>query len=290
MKRLDRRRTLIGMSTLVFGASGFVASGAFTTGSEGSLGDNWIQVAGTDQAVSFESAQQVNIEDGSDGDGGDSEESPDSSESTAPDDEDAQNAANEEAQQEEETNNENAGDQPEENPPITTRVQVVTEPDNSGNTVNNNGLVTWDGTVADSTAVLGTEDGFFRGLRDQNLNKQATTKIGIVTEDGYPDDLVAFIIANAGSSEANPGGTVVNLAVRLLNDDTVVETDQLRFPYRVVNNSGNTTSRGTNLLNSEINLAVGEIIEVVVIFDTHAGTNDIETISTIEFSATGVNN
>lgn len=45
MARMRRRNTLIGLGTLVFGASGFIASGAFEFGSQGAAGDNWVRVA-----------------------------------------------------------------------------------------------------------------------------------------------------------------------------------------------------------------------------------------------------
>jgi len=41
------------MVTLAVGAAGFVGSGVFNVGSQRSLGDNRIQVAGTNQTVSF---------------------------------------------------------------------------------------------------------------------------------------------------------------------------------------------------------------------------------------------
>jgi hypothetical protein len=67
MSKPNRRRTIIAVTALTFGAAGFVSSGALTVGSQGSLGDNWIQVAGTEQSVTFSSLGQVGGEDSSSG-------------------------------------------------------------------------------------------------------------------------------------------------------------------------------------------------------------------------------
>jgi len=61
------RRTAIGFATVVVRASGFVASDAVDVKQEGSLGDNWIQVAGTEQSVTFSSLGQAGGEDSSSG-------------------------------------------------------------------------------------------------------------------------------------------------------------------------------------------------------------------------------
>ncbi|MGM0605468.1 MAG: hypothetical protein ACQETB_07320 [Halobacteriota archaeon] len=42
---------LIGLGTIVLGSSGFIASGAFTFGSQGSVGQNWVQVDDADVDV-----------------------------------------------------------------------------------------------------------------------------------------------------------------------------------------------------------------------------------------------
>jgi len=67
MPKRNRRRTVIAIATLTFGAAGFVSSGALTLGSQGSLGDNWIQVAGTERSVTFSSPEQAGGEDSSSG-------------------------------------------------------------------------------------------------------------------------------------------------------------------------------------------------------------------------------
>lgn len=65
--------------SIVFGASCFVASGAFTTRSERSFGDNWVQVEGTGQTVAISpvrtaSDAEVSEVDASIGGGGDNGE------------------------------------------------------------------------------------------------------------------------------------------------------------------------------------------------------------------------
>ena len=61
------RRIIIGFATAVLGASGFVASGAVDVKEGGSLGDNWIQVAGVEQSVTFSSLGQAGGEGSSSG-------------------------------------------------------------------------------------------------------------------------------------------------------------------------------------------------------------------------------
>jgi len=303
---MNRRRTLIGLGVLVFGASGLVASGAFTTGSQGSLGDNFIQVAGTDQAVSFESPQQVDVADGSGGDGGgdgggneettdDSEgESDDGSDEGQPDDE-AADDSEETDEQDEDSQDDGGGsdddggdDDDGESETGTTRVQVVTAPDNPGNAVNGGGSATWDGTIVASSAVRGTDDGFFRGLTAENVNRNATSTIGYL-QDGYPNGSVAFIIANVGPEEEGGQTGSVGVTATLFADGTVFETDQLRFPYRVVDSDGTAVARGENLFTAgDVTLADGHVIEVVIVVDTTDGDDELKELDTLQFTATGV--
>ncbi|MFC7042749.1 hypothetical protein [Halonotius sp. GCM10025705] len=301
MPRINRRRTLIGLGTLVFGASGFVASGAFTTGSQGNLGDNWIQVAGTDQAVSFESPQQVDVGDGNDGDGADGGDdgTDDTTDNDATDD-----GTNDGGEQTDDGTEDGADEEPQDDTDGgdggtddggdgggetgTTRIQVVTDPDNPGNAVNGDGSATWNGTIVASSAVRGTSDGFFRGVTAENVNRNATSTVGRLN-NGYPNGEAAFIIANVGPAESgNPTGSV-SVTATLFADGAVLETDQLRFPYRVVDSSGATVARGQNLLSAGgVTLADGHVIEVVIVVDTTNGDDDLERLDTLQFTATGV--
>lgn len=301
MPRMNRRRALIYIGTLAFGASGVVASGAFTTGSQGSLGDNWIQVAGTDQAVSFESPQQVDGGAGSDGDGeGDDDsdeettdnsegESDDGSDEGQPDDEAADDSEETDEQDEDSQDDGGGGDDDDgESETGTTRVQVVTAPDNPGNAVNGGGSATWDGTIVASSAVRGTGDGFFRGVTAEDVNRNATSTIGYL-QDGYPNGSVAFIIANVGPEEEGAQTGSVGVTATLFADGAVLETDQLRFPYRVVDSDGAAVARGENLFTAgDVTLADGHVIEVVIVVDTNDGDEDLERLDTLQFTATGV--
>ena len=67
MPKRNRGRTIIVVIALTSGAAGFVSSGALTAGSQRSLGDNWMQVAGTERSVTFSSPEQVGGEDSSSG-------------------------------------------------------------------------------------------------------------------------------------------------------------------------------------------------------------------------------
>jgi len=300
---MNRRRALIYIGTLAFGASGLVASGAFTTGSQGSLGDSWIQVAGTDQAITFESPQQIDVGDGSSGDGTDGGEGTDDGDGT--DDTDSTNDGGSETgdetdaetdeQPQDETDegtggdgSDNSGDDDTGNETVTTRVQVVTDPNNPGNAVNGGGSATWNGTIVASSAVRGTSDGFFRGVTAENVNRNATSTIGYLP-DGYPNGRAAFIIANVGPAESGDPTGSVSVTATLFADGAILETDQLRFPYRVVDTDGATVARGANLFSAGgVTLADGHVIEVVIVVDTTDGDDDLNQLDTLQFTATGV--
>lgn len=284
---MNRRRALIYIGTLAFGASGVVASGAFSTGSQGSLGDNWIQVAGTDQAVSFGSPQQVDVGDGSSGEGTEGSEGDTTDDGT-----------NDGGGQTDDGTDENPQDNPDNNggddggddggETGTVRVQVVTDPDNPGNAVNGDGSATWNGTIVASSAVRGTSDGFFRGVTAENVNRNATSTVGRL-ENGYPNGEAAFIIANVGPAESGDPTGSVSVTASLFADGAVLETDQLRFPYRVVDTDGATVARGENLFSAGgVTLADGHVIEVVIVVDTTDGDDDLEQLDTLRFTATGV--
>ena len=272
---------LIVLATLVFGASGSIASGAFTTSSQGSLSDAWVQVIGTNLAVN-PSLQQGEANGGSDGAGGD-ETGSEGTTDTAGDDTDD----NEAAETEDEAGGEDSGTDGDD-PTGTIRVQVVTEPGNTGNAVNGAGSATWNGTIVPSSVVRGTSDGFFRGLNATNVNKNAVSTVGRL-QDGSPNGEVAFIIANVGPEEQGGPTGSATVTATLFDDDGVLETNQLRFPYRVVDIGGATVARGANLCSADgVRLADGHVIEVVIVADTTDGDDDLNRIDQLQFSATGV--
>ncbi|RJX43731.1 hypothetical protein DM826_05630 [Halonotius aquaticus] len=285
---MNRRRTLIGIATLVFGASGFVASGAFTTGSQGSLGAGWVQVAGTNEAVSFASPQQLDGLEGSDG-SGEEESGSEGTSDTGGDgtDGDETTSVDDGTNTDDGTGGGDDGGTSEDDE-VSIRVQVVTDPDNNDNAVNGSGTATWNGTVVPSNVVRGTEDGFFRGMRAPNTNMNATSIVGRL-QDGYPNGDAAFIIANVGPDESGAPTGSVSVNATLLADEDVLETEQLRFPYRVVDGSGTTVSRGENLFAAGgVTLADGHVIEVVIVIDTNSGSDELEQLDTIRFTASEV--
>jgi len=316
---MNRRRTLIGIATLVFGASGFVASGAFTTSSQGSRGARWVQVAGTNQAVSL-SPQQIEELEGSggsegdesgsegttdtDGDGTDGDDTTDGDGGTDTDGNDGTGDTDDGDTDDGDTDDGDTddgdtddgdtddgdtddGDTDDGSQTVTTRVQVVTAPDNPGNDINNGRSAQWNGTVIESDVVRGTSDGFFRGFTAETVNKNAVSTVGRL-QGGYPNGEVAFLIANVGPEEAGSPTGPVSLTATLFGDGSVLKTDQLRFPYRVVGSDGATISRGENLFSTGgVTLADGHVIEVVIVVDT-TDDDDLERIDNIRFTATGV--
>ena len=290
MVRSNRRRTLIGIATLVFGASGFVASGAFTTGSQGSLGDNWIQVAGTDRTVTFNSPEQLNV--GDDSSGGETDGEGDSSDGATGDEGNGGDGGGEG------TENDAAGDGASgdgstdddtdgaDSAPSTS-VEVLVDP-SAANGVNSGGPARWGGSIFNTKYVTGTHDGYLRGIRNDEINQNATTRIGSLT-DTPPGDNVVFLVANVGSEESTNVAPPVTVTMRLLYNGEISSDEQssFKFPYRVLDADENTVSSGQDLATaSGIELATGEMIEVVILIDTSDGASDLELLSGIQFFAT----
>ena len=284
MPRRNRRRTLIGIATLVFGASGFVASGAFTTGSQGSLGDGWVQVAGTDQSVSFSSVtteDQSSSEGAGEGDAG--------SEGTTGGGAGGDDTADGQTGDGTTGGGTNSGDSADDNTgggdlAASTSVEVLVDP-SAANGVNSGGPARWGGSIFETTYVTGTADGYLRGIRNDEVNQNATTRIGDLS-DSPPGDNVVFLIANVGPEETTNRAPPVNVAMRLFPDE-VSSTDQIRFPYRVLDTDQNSISSGDNLATAgAVELATGEIIEVVMVLDTTDSARHLELLSDIQFFAT----
>jgi len=284
MPRRNRRRTLIGIATLVFGASGFVASGTFTTGSQGSLGDGWVQVAGTDQTVSLSS---VTTEDQSSSEGAGEDNA--GSEGTTGDEVGNNDAADDQTGDGSAGGGTNGDDSADDNTggggsAASTSVEVLVDP-SAANGVNSGGPARWGGSIFKTKYVTGTPDGYLRGIRNDEINQNATTRIGKLS-DSPPGDDVVFLIANVGPEEATNRAPSVKVTMRLLPDE-LSSTDQIRFPYRVLDTDQNSISSGDNLATANpIELATGEIIEVVIVFDTSEGGAELEQLSDIQFFAT----
>jgi hypothetical protein len=77
--------------------------------------------------------------------------------------------------------------------------------------------------------------------------------------------------------------------MRLLYNGKISSDEQgsFQFPYRVLDTDQNTVSSGQDLATaSGIELATGEVIEVVMMIDTSDGASDLELLSGIQFFAT----
>lgn len=288
MPKRNRRRTLIGLAALAFGASGAVASGAFSQGSQGSLGDGWIQVAGTDQTVTFSSLGQINPggsggeatdgegDGGSEGTSGDGENGGDTGGDGTNDDTTGGGTSGD-GSAGDDTGGGGSGP--------STSVEVLVDP-SATNGVNSGGPARWGGSIFKTKHVTGTADGYLRGIRNDEVNANATTKIGILNDDSPGDDVV-FIIANVGSEETTSVAPPVTVTMQLLSNSEVLTTSQIQFPYRVLDTDQNTVSSGQDLATAGgIELGTGEIIEVVIMFDTSDGASGLELLSNIQFFAT----
>ena len=134
MPKRNRGRTIIVVIALTSGAAGVVSRGALTAGSQGSLGDNWIQVAGTEQSVTFSSLGQVGGEDSSSGEATGSEGTTDGDRATdAVDGTDAGTGRS---------------------TPVSTSAEVPVGP-TAANSLNSTGTAIWDGSLFETATLLG---------------------------------------------------------------------------------------------------------------------------------------
>ena len=297
-RSIKRRRALIGISALAFGASGVVASGALSTGSQGSLGDNFIQVAGTNQGITFESPQLVNAE----ASAGVAEEDEESSEGESGDDgngggDDGNGGGDGDDGDDGDGDGGDDGDDP-----LTSQLQVIVDPtednivDPSGSPLADGTLLSWTGAIHQTSLTRGTEDGLLLGIGSDKINKKAVTQYG--TFDSItPGDDVVFIVANGGNGESDTILPPVDVTMRLYTADNPrpIDPDQIRFPYRVLDSDRNVTATGSDLSDPDqsggpVELATGEIIEVIVEFDTTDSDGNLNAISEVRFFANGGNN
>ncbi|ERH07856.1 MAG: hypothetical protein J07HN4v3_00219, partial [Halonotius sp. J07HN4] len=171
--------------------------------------------------------------------------------------------------------------------PVSTRVEVVVDP-SADNAINSGGPASWGGSVFDTGYVESTTDGYLRGIRDDELNKNATTRIGALS-DTPPGDDVVFLVANVGPEDTTAAVPPVSVTMELLDGETnTITTNQIRFPYRVLDTDDNIVASGNDLVTAGgIELATGELIEVVLVLDTTDGTSDLQRLSGIQFFTTG---
>jgi len=291
-RSIKRRRALIAIGALAFGASGAVASGAFSTGSQGSLGDNWIQIAGTDQAITFESPQQ-NVEDSSEGQESGEDGSEEGSEgvSGGNNGDDGGNNGDDGG-----NNGDDGGDNSDD--PLTSQFEVIVDPtednivDPSGAPLADGTLIPWPGSMHETSLTRGTENGLLLGIASDKVNPKAVTQYGTF-DSTTPGDDVAFIIANGGSADSDISLPPVDVTMQLYAGDRRIESNQIRFPYRVLDSDRNVVATGNDLTDpseGSIDLATGEIIEVIIEFDTTESSADLKILSGIRFFANGGSN
>jgi hypothetical protein len=295
-RSIKRRRALIGIGALAFGASGAVASGAIRVGSEGSLGDDWIQVSGASQAVSFNSPQPINV-----GDGAGSEETEDSEGvGGGSDDDSGGGGGSDDDSGGGGGSDDDSGGGGGSDDLLTSQLQVIVDPtrdnivDPSGTPLTDEALIPWAGSIHETSLTRSTEDGrgLLLGIKSDKINTNAVTRYGTFSST-VPGDDVVFIIANGGSGESDISLPPVDILMRLYSSDSPepIESDQIRFPYRVLDSDRSVTITGDDLsdLDVSVNLATGEVIEVIVEFDTTEGDGDFNiNFSELRFLYNGV--
>lgn len=278
---------VVGIGTLALAASGSIASGAIRVGPEENLADNWIQVSGVSQAVSFDSLQPINVGDsaggeeteGSEGIGGESD-----SDDEAGSESDSDSGAG-------------GGGGDDGDNSLTSQLEVVVDPtednivDPSSAQLTDETLVPWAGSIHETSLTRSTENGLLSGIKYDRINKNAVTQYGTFSST-VPGGDVVFIIANGGSGENDVSLPAVDVLMRLYSNNSPdpIDSDQLQFPYRVLDSDRRVTISGDDLSDPRVSvsLATGEVIEVIVEFDTTEGDGDFNTnFSEIRFFANG---
>jgi hypothetical protein len=288
-RSIKRRRMVIGIGTLALAASGFVASGAYRVGSEGSLGDNWIQVSGASQAVSFNSPQPIDVGDSTGSEGTESSEGVGDGGGAGGGDDTGAGGGDDTGA--------GGGSDDDSDESLTSQLEVIVDPtgdnivDPSGVPLTDGALIPWAGSIHKTPLTRGTENGLLKGIKSDKINNNAVTQYGTFSST-VPGDDVVFIIANGGSGESDISLPPVDILMRLYSSDSPepIESDQIRFPYRIVDSDRSITSTGNDLSDpstGSVELATGEVIEVIVEFDTTEGASDFDIFSELRFFATG---
>lgn len=218
---MKRRRMLTGLGTLVFGASGFMASGAADIGNIGSSGgEGWVRL-----------------------------DEPDIVDPDAPSDDDDPDR-----------------------PTGEVRVQLVTDPAGGGS--NRVGRLSAAPRTVRSNNLRSEENGFLDGLNLSDLSPGAVTTVGRINDD-IATEPVGFLVANVGGvGQGGRRGQAVTIRLDLVSaDGTVVETDAIRFAWRI-----DDQRRGTDMLGSTIELAPREVIGVTIVADGRENTGAVDAI------------
>jgi hypothetical protein len=166
----------------------------------------------------------------------------------------------------------------------------VTDPDDSGNLVNARPALRWEGQMSASGLVVGDENGFLERFSVGNANRNAVSRVGLVDEDGHPRDRIAFLAANTGDPETpGEGGFPVDLRVDLYDGDgnRLPSTGQIDLPFRAVDGD-ETVAEGVDLLDEAVRLPVAGFVEIVVEIDSRSGTDVVERVDRLQFSARAV--
>ena len=141
--------------------------------------------------------------------------------------------------------------------------------------------------MAGSETIQGNARGLFERFSVDNANRDAISRVGLVDESGIPRDRFAFLIANVGNPETpGRGGQPVDVTVSMFDGGSHLgETPQLNLPYRIVTNGGGVVETGRDLTAETVKLPTAHVAEVVIEVDSRTGTDDIEGIDTMRFTA-----
>lgn len=260
MRKIDRRRFIGILSVLTLGLGGLISSGINISSRA-----SFVEVESSSLQTSYNSRSNTNSGGG---------------EST---DESSENASNS-SEESDDTDSSSSDDS--EDSQVT--VEVLSNPDNSGNNFDSRKLNLNNISIVNSDRVESTNDGYFKGLSLVGLSERSRSKIGYFNDQGIPNGDSALIIANLGDIENNTSGRRVTIDSNIYNSDGVFDSNELLFPYRVVNlDSGNIKSQGQNLFNDTVSIEHNEIIEICIIIDLisdNTSLDSLKSISSIQFS------
>lgn len=265
MRKIDRRRFIGILSVLTLGLGGLISSG--------------INISSRASFVEVETVSlQTSYNSQSNTDSGDDESSDEESDNNASGSEDSDSSND---------NTDDSSSEDSEDSQIT--VEVLSEPSNSGNNFDSRKLDLNNINIVNSDRVGSTDEGYFKGLSLIGLNERSRSKIGHFNDKGIPNGDSALIITNLGDIENNTSGRTVVIDSNIYNSDGVLDSNELLFPYRVVNlDTGNVKSQGQNLFNDTVSIEHNEIIEICIIIDlisNNTSLDSLKSITSIQFES-----
>lgn len=258
MRKIDRRRFIGILSVLTLGLGGLISSGINISSRA-----SFVEIESSSLQTSYSSRSNTNsgdreFTDGSSGNANSVSENSDISN----DDTDSSSSDDSEGSQ--------------------VTVSVLSNPNSSENNFDSRKLDQNNISIVNTDRVKYTNEGYFKGLSLLGLKERSRSKIGYLNVQGIPKGRSPLLITNLGDIENETDGRSVTINVDIYNSDGVFDSNELLFPYRVVNlNSGNIKSQGQNLFDDNVSIEHNEIIEICIIIDLISDNTSLDSLKSI---------